>query len=67
MAKVTLAQLTVTVRQQCVIPKFAYQNCPTEMADIEQGAVDFGPNYDGSEIEPLVLPTRLPNLLVNEQ
>jgi DNA gyrase subunit A len=27
--------------------------------------VDFGPNYDGSEKEPLVLPTRLPNLLVN--
>jgi DNA gyrase subunit A len=27
--------------------------------------VDFGPNYDGSEKEPLVLPTRIPNLLVN--
>lgn len=35
------------------------------LADIEQDTVDFGPNYDGSEQEPLVLPTRLPNLLVN--
>ncbi|WP_306574013.1 DNA gyrase subunit A [Oligella urethralis] len=35
------------------------------LADIEQETVDFGPNYDGSELEPLVLPTRLPNLLVN--
>lgn len=35
------------------------------LADIEQDTVDFGPNYDGSEQEPLVLPTRLPNLLIN--
>ncbi|GAA6140573.1 DNA gyrase subunit A [Hydrogenophaga sp. 5NK40-0174] len=35
------------------------------LADIEKETVDFGPNYDGSEKEPLVLPTRLPNLLVN--
>ena len=35
------------------------------LADIDKDTVDFGPNYDGSEREPLVLPSRLPNLLVN--
>jgi DNA gyrase subunit A len=35
------------------------------LADIEKETVDFGPNYDASEQEPLVLPSRLPNLLVN--
>ncbi|HEX6853057.1 MAG TPA: DNA gyrase subunit A [Candidatus Polarisedimenticolaceae bacterium] len=33
--------------------------------DIEKETVEFGPNYDGSETEPLVLPAALPNLLVN--
>jgi len=35
------------------------------MADIDSETVDFGPNYDGKELEPLVLPARFPNLLVN--
>jgi DNA gyrase subunit A len=35
------------------------------LADIEKNTVDFGPNYDGSLTEPLVLPSRFPNLLVN--
>ncbi|MBV8380073.1 MAG: DNA gyrase subunit A, partial [Paucibacter sp.] len=35
------------------------------LADIDKDTVDFGPNYDGSHKEPLVLPTRLPNLLIN--
>jgi len=35
------------------------------LADIDRETVDFGPNYDGSEKEPLVLPARLPNLLIN--
>lgn len=35
------------------------------LADIDKETVDFGPNYDGSEKEPLVLPSRLPNLLIN--
>jgi DNA gyrase subunit A len=35
------------------------------LADIDRETVDFGPNYDGSEKEPLILPARLPNLLVN--
>ena len=35
------------------------------LADLDKETVDFGPNYDGSEKEPLVMPSRLPNLLVN--
>ncbi|WP_137920451.1 DNA gyrase subunit A [Hydrogenophaga sp. 2FB] len=35
------------------------------LGDIDKETVNFGPNYDGSEKEPLVLPSRLPNLLVN--
>jgi DNA gyrase subunit A len=35
------------------------------LADIDKETVDFGPNYDDSLEEPLVLPTRFPNLLVN--
>ncbi len=35
------------------------------LADIEKETVDFAPNYDGSEKEPVVLPTRIPNLLIN--
>ncbi len=35
------------------------------LADIDKETVDFGPNYDESREEPLVLPTRVPNLLIN--
>ena len=35
------------------------------LADIDKDTVDFGPNYDGSENEPLIMPTRIPNLLIN--
>jgi DNA gyrase subunit A len=35
------------------------------LADLDKETVDFGPNYDGSESEPLVMPARFPNLLVN--
>ncbi len=35
------------------------------LADLDKETVDFGPNYDGSEHEPLVMPTRIPNLLIN--
>jgi DNA gyrase subunit A len=35
------------------------------LADIDKETVDFGPNYDGSEHEPLILPSRIPNLLIN--
>jgi DNA gyrase subunit A len=35
------------------------------LRDIDSDTVDFGPNFDGSRLEPLVLPARFPNLLVN--
>lgn len=35
------------------------------LADLDKETVDFGPNYDGNETQPLVMPTRFPNLLVN--
>ena len=35
------------------------------LADLDKETVDYSPNYDGSEKEPIVLPTKLPNLLVN--
>src|SRR5881409_3791867 len=41
--------------------KLAYEM----LADIDKDTVDFGPNYDGHQQEPLVLPSRFPNLLVN--
>ncbi len=41
--------------------KFAH----TLLADIDKETVDFAPNYDGTEQIPVVLPTRVPNLLIN--
>ena len=35
------------------------------LADINKNTVDFGENYDASDVEPLVLPARIPNLLIN--
>ncbi len=35
------------------------------LADIDKDTVDFSPNYDGTTAEPAVLPTRIPNLLIN--
>ena len=35
------------------------------LEDLDKDTVDFRPNYDGSEVEPDVLPTRIPNLLIN--
>jgi len=35
------------------------------LEDIDKETVDFGPNYDGSEREPLILPAKIPNLLIN--
>jgi len=37
------------------------------LADIEKDTVDFRPNYDGSQKEPVVLPSRVPQLLLNGQ
>src|SRR5437868_8894510 len=50
---------------------YRYTECRLEkisaelLADIDKETVDFVPNYDGKELEPSVLPTRVPNLLVN--
>jgi DNA gyrase subunit A len=50
---------------------YRYTECRLEkitaemLADIDKETVDFVPNYDGKELEPAVLPTRIPNLLVN--
>jgi DNA gyrase subunit A len=50
---------------------YRYTECRLEkiaaelLADIDRETVDFAPNYDGKELEPGVLPTRAPNLLVN--
>jgi len=41
--------------------KFAH----TLLEDLEKETVDFVPNYDGTELSPVVLPTRMPNLLIN--
>ena len=35
------------------------------LEDLDKETVDFSPNYDGSEYEPVVMPTRIPNLLIN--
>jgi len=35
------------------------------LVDLDKETVDFGPNYDDSEKEPLILPTKVPNLLIN--
>jgi DNA gyrase subunit A len=37
----------------------------TLLEDIDKETVDFRPNYDDSEVEPEILPTRVPNLLIN--
>jgi DNA gyrase subunit A len=44
-----------------------HQHAEAMLEDIEKDTVDFRPNYDGSEVEPSVLPARLPNLLLNGQ
>ncbi|MGH8753991.1 MAG: DNA gyrase subunit A, partial [Burkholderiales bacterium] len=50
---------------------YRYTECRMErisseiLADIDKETVDFAPNYDGREQEPAVLPTKVPNLLVN--
>src|SRR5699024_2110949 len=42
--------------------KFTQEVC---LADLDKDVIDFGPNFDETEKEPLVLPMRVPNLLVN--
>ncbi len=44
------------------LTKFTQEVC---LADLDKSVIDFGPNFDETEKEPLVLPVRVPNLLVN--
>ena len=44
------------------LTKFTQEVC---LADLDKNVIDFGPNFDETEKEPLVLPVRVPNLLVN--
>ena len=44
------------------LTKFTQEVC---LADLDKNVIDFGPNFDETEKEPLVLPVRIPNLLVN--
>ena len=44
------------------LTKFTQEIC---LADLDKNVIDFGPNFDETEKEPLVLPVRVPNLLVN--
>ena len=44
------------------LTKFTKEVC---LADLDKDVIDFGPNFDETEKEPLVLPMRVPNLLVN--
>src|SRR5690606_31068386 len=46
---------------ECRLDKIASEM----LADIDRETVDFTPNYDGKELEPTVLPARIPNLLIN--
>ena len=53
-------------RRRCATPSAAWSGIAGELlADIEMETVDFVPNYDESTFEPSVLPTRIPNLIVN--
>ena len=65
-ARATSARWTATTPPAMRYTEIRLAKIAHEMlADIDKETVDFGPNYDGSEKEPLVLPSRLPNLLVN--
>ena len=65
MDRATLVPLMVTLRQPCVTPKPACKLAEEMLADIDKNTVDFIDNFDGSLKEPAVLPSRLPNLLLN--
>ena len=53
-------------RRPTGIPSAGWKKSSAELlADIDKETVDFVPNYDGKEQEPSVLPTRIPNLLIN--
>ena len=61
-----LVPWTETEQQPCDIQRPVLSRISMEMlADINKDTVDFAPNFDETEKEPMVLPARFPNLLVN--
>ena len=66
MVKWTTDRLMVIMRRRCVIRKLVWRSLSMHiLQDIEKKTVDFVPNFDESLEEPSVLPTRVPNLLLN--
>ena len=66
MGKAISVRWTATRPRPCGTPRPAWRASPrTLLEDIDKETVDFRPNYDDSELEPEVLPTRVPNLLIN--
>ena len=62
----TSARSTATLPRRCATPRRGCSGSPWSCCrDLDKETVDFGPNYDESLEEPLVLPARFPNLLVN--
>ena len=61
-----MGRSTAITRLQCEYTEIRLSKIAHELlADIDKDTVNFGPNYDGSEHEPLILPARIPNLLIN--
>ena len=55
-----------TTRRRCAYAEVRMARIGHQLLeDLDKETVDFGPNYDGSEHEPLVMPARIPNLLIN--
>ena len=66
MGKETLAQSMAILQRPTVTPRPRLTRVSTALLeDLDKEAVDFYPNYDGTETQPAVLPARYPNLLVN--
>jgi DNA gyrase subunit A len=65
-ARATSARWTATTRRPTATPSAGWSGSSAELlADIDKETVDFVDNYDGKEREPTVLPSRIPNLLLN--
>ena len=66
MVRVTLARLMVISAAAMRYTEIRMAKLSHELLrDLDKDTVDFNENYDGSESEPSVLPTRVPNLLAN--
>ena len=66
MGRATSVRSTAIRRRRCATPNAGWRRPALSLLDdIDKDTVDFQPNYDGNEREPVVLPARFPNLLVN--